>query len=108
VKWSITTAGPPSSMSSFNGAINPGMKDLLRLTLVSDVCRDKLISGSGRVGDNPMGASELLSWLRHLRCSGGREVEDLPWPLDSDRRWRLDMGIPIGRIDLSHRLGSNR
>ena len=46
---------PPSSVGSVPGAINPGMKDLLRLTLVSDVRRDKLILGSGRVGDKSHG-----------------------------------------------------
>jgi hypothetical protein len=50
------------SVGSITGAINPGMGDLLRLTLVSDVRGGKLISGSGRVGDNRMSASEFPPW----------------------------------------------
>ena len=49
----IVAMNLPFSVGSVPGAINPGMKDLLRLTLVSDVLRDKLISGLGRVGGNP-------------------------------------------------------
>jgi hypothetical protein len=79
---------PPSSGGSVPGAINPGMKGLLRLTLVSYVRRSKLISGLGRVGGNRMGAGKLPPWVHHLRRSGGREVEDLPWSLNSDRRSR--------------------
>ena len=92
---------PPSSVGSVPGTINPGMRDLLRLTLVSYVRRSKLISGLGRVGGNRMGAGELPPWVHHLRRSGGREVDDLPWSLDSDRWWRLYMGIHVGRIDQS-------
>jgi hypothetical protein len=47
------------SVGRITGAINPGMGDLLRLTLVSDVCRGKLILGSGRVGDNRMSVCEF-------------------------------------------------
>ena len=74
---------------SVPGAINPGMKDLLRLTLVSDVLRDKLISGLGRVGGNRMGAGEPPPWAHHLCRSGGREVE--LWKA-SQGRWILDEG----------------
>jgi hypothetical protein len=103
----IVTMNMAFFVGSVPGAINPGMKDLLRLTLVSDVLRDKLISGLGRVGGNRMGAGEPPPWAHHLHRSGGREVEGLPWSLDSDRRWRLDMGIPIGRINQSCRFRSN-
>jgi hypothetical protein len=98
-RWGNFAADPPSSVGSDPGAINPGMKDLFRLTLVSYVRRSKLISGLGRVGGNRMGAGELPPWVHHLRRSGGREVEDLPWSLDSDRRWILYMGIPVGRTE---------
>jgi hypothetical protein len=50
------------SVGSITGAINPGMGDLLRITLVSDVHRGKLISGSGRVGNNRMSAGEFPPW----------------------------------------------
>ena len=95
----IVAMNLPFSVGSVSGAINPGMKYLFRLTLVFDVLRDKLISGLGRVGGNRMDAGEPPPRAHHVRRSGGREVEGLPWSLDSDRLWILDMGIPIGRIN---------
>jgi hypothetical protein len=70
----IVAMNMPFFVGSVPGAINPGMKDLLHLTLVSDVLHNKLISGLGRVGGNRMGAGEPPPWAHHLRRSGGREV----------------------------------
>ena len=75
---------PPSSVGSVPGAINPGMRDLLRLTLVSYVRRSKLISGLGRVGGNRMGAGELPPWLWLRRHSA--------WIGEGERSITVDLG----------------